>query len=59
MIRYIVRDRAGAWMATIYADGSREEPSECTNYYQGDNVVAQVNPKLLVVDSGGRMEKVG
>jgi len=56
MIRFIIRDKqTGAWMVTIYADGSRNETPECTNYYAGDVVVAQVNPGLVVVDSGGRV----
>lgn len=56
MIRYIVRHaETGAWMMTIYADGLRNETPECTNYYAGDLLVAQVDPRLVVVDSGGRM----
>lgn len=56
MIRYIVRHaETGAWMMTIYADGSRHETAKCVNYYVGETVVAQVDPRLVVVDSGGRM----
>lgn len=56
MIRYIVRHaETGAWMMTIYADRSRNETPGCTNYYAGDLLVASVDPRLVVVDSGGRM----
>ena len=59
MIRYIVRDRTtGEWLLTIYADGSRNETPDCTNYYAGDLLVAQVNPRLVVVDSGGRTAEI-
>lgn len=60
MIRYIVRDRrTHEWQMTIYADGSREEACDCTNFYIGETVVAQVNPTLVFVDSGGRSEQKG
>ena len=58
MIRYVIQDRiTGKWMMTIYADGSINVSKHCTNYFQGDTLVAQVNPELVVVDSGGRMEQ--
>ncbi|HEY8685949.1 MAG TPA: hypothetical protein VIO57_10125 [Chloroflexota bacterium] len=60
MIRYVVLDRVTReWMMTIYADGSRKETPACVNYLVGDTVVAQVNPELVVVDSGGRTMESG
>ena len=61
IIRYTaMHPTTGQWMLTIYADRLVNETPDCTNYFLGDAIVAQVDPRQVTVgDSGGRLVETG
>ena len=58
--RYVIQSLDGLWLGSFYADRVEEVPgasdtsSRCVNFYQGNEIIAQVDPTLVrLIDSGG------